>query len=220
MDASEPAALTNAQRFVRGVAPDAANRERDDFYPTPPEAVRALLSVESFAGRGWEPCCGTGEIARTLIEAGHDIYASDLVDRGYGEAPVDFLLDYRTGANGEIDFVLTNPPFKHAEPFVRHALRVTARSGGKVAMLCRLAWLEGLGRKRLFEATPLKSVWVFSNRLKMQRGRLQSINEHGSMIAFAWFVWDHDQARAFPRIEPTIGWLDSRPFQKPEDIPA
>lgn len=29
-----------------------------EFYPTPPEATRALLSVEKFEGNIWEPACG------------------------------------------------------------------------------------------------------------------------------------------------------------------
>ena len=28
-----------------------------EFYPTPPEATRALLSVEAFDGSIWEPAC-------------------------------------------------------------------------------------------------------------------------------------------------------------------
>jgi hypothetical protein len=44
-------------------------RAAHDFYPTPPEAVRALLSVESFEGSIWEPACGDGAISRTLVEA-------------------------------------------------------------------------------------------------------------------------------------------------------
>lgn len=28
-----------------------------EFYPTPPEATRALLSVEQFEGSVWEPAC-------------------------------------------------------------------------------------------------------------------------------------------------------------------
>ena len=32
-----------------------------EFYPTPPEATRALLSVETFEGLIWEPACGDFE---------------------------------------------------------------------------------------------------------------------------------------------------------------
>ena len=76
--------------------------------------------------------------------------------------------------------IITNPLFKHAEAFVTKALEL-AEDGGKVAILCRLAWLEGMGRKqRLFDVTPPARVWVFSRRLFMSRGGL---------ITFAWYVW-------------------------------
>jgi len=43
----------------------------NEFYPTPPEAVRALLSVESFKGTIWEPACGDGGIADILKREFH-----------------------------------------------------------------------------------------------------------------------------------------------------
>jgi hypothetical protein len=39
-------------------------RADHDYYPTPPEAVRALLGVEQFEGTIWEPACGDGAISR------------------------------------------------------------------------------------------------------------------------------------------------------------
>lgn len=56
-------AKTIGQFYVRGQAP-LANRSRDDFYPTPPEMTRALLSVELFYGAIWEPACGDGAMSR------------------------------------------------------------------------------------------------------------------------------------------------------------
>lgn len=38
------------------------DRQKDDYYATPPEATDALLSVESFEGGVFEPCCGEGHI--------------------------------------------------------------------------------------------------------------------------------------------------------------
>lgn len=55
-----------------------------DFYPTPPEAVRALLSVEAFEGSIWEPACGDGAISKVLLAAGFDVVSTDLIDRGFG----------------------------------------------------------------------------------------------------------------------------------------
>jgi hypothetical protein len=187
------AATTQSQRWVRGVIPDADNRERDDFYPTPPAATRALLAAEPpFLGTVWEPACGDGAMARVLAEQG-PVLATDLVDRGYGRPGIDFLLDWQTRA----DHVVTNPPFKLAEPFIRHAL---ARVPGRVAMFLRLAFLEGQARRRLFTETPIARVWVFSSRVALGRGG-EDVRS-GGMIAFAWFVWD--PAHAGP---PQLGWL-------------
>lgn len=187
--------MANAIAYVRGVIPDAANREADDFYPTPPEGTHRLLAVEGFTGNIWEPACGDGAISRELEAAGHTVRSTDLVDRGYGAARVDFLMEWADRA----DNIVTNPPFKMAEEFARHALALADR---KVALLCRLAWLEGLGHKELFTSTPLARVWVFSKRLHMQRARQAQKTDAGGMIAFAWFVWErgHDGP-------PTLGWI-------------
>ncbi len=188
-------ANTGAIAYVRGIIPDKANREKDDFYPTPPRATLALLKVEKFHGEIWEPACGDGAISRVLIDAGYTVKSSDLIDRGYGDSNRDFLLDYET----RTDNVITNPPFKHAEEFAIHALRV---SRGKVAMLCRLAWLEGKARRRMFLETPIARVWVFSSRVPMLRGGEEMMKGGGGMIAFAWHVWDHQH-----KGPPTLGWL-------------
>ena len=46
------------------------NRQKDDYYATPPEATQALLAVETFDGLIWEPCCGEGHISKVLLENG------------------------------------------------------------------------------------------------------------------------------------------------------
>ena len=63
----------------------------NEFYPTPPEAVRALLSVETFDGSIWEPACGEGAIAKVLLAAGFDTVSTDRFAYGFGESGVDFL---------------------------------------------------------------------------------------------------------------------------------
>ena len=45
-------------------------RQKDDFYPTPPEATQLLLDNESFDGLVWECACGNGAMAKTLEEMG------------------------------------------------------------------------------------------------------------------------------------------------------
>jgi hypothetical protein len=167
-------------------------REPDDFYATPAHATWALLRRESFGRAIWEPACGDGAISKVLQAAGYKVFSSDLIDRGYGNVPLDFLT-----SNRKVQNIVTNPPYRLAEAFVRKALESTSH---KVAMLLKLAFLEGQSRYRLFQETPLKSVYIFSERVSLYRGGAE--NRGGGTIAFAWFVWEHGYAR-----EPVLQWI-------------
>lgn len=173
------------------------DREKDDFYATPPQSTLALLQVEKFAGAIWEPACGDGAIARVLQAAGHEVVASDLVDRGYGETRTDFLMEYRARAPN----VITNPPFKLASQFVRKALQL---STGKVAMLLKVGFLEGVERGDLYDAEPFARLWVFRKRQTFLKGgdRAITMNGAGGMIAYGWFVWDRAHQG-----KPELGWI-------------
>lgn len=166
-----------AMRKAQSIAGFSSTREPMDNYPTPDIAVIALLERETFKGIVWEPACGSGNIARHFPGC----YASDIRDDNiYGEAGVDFLSEYR-----RVDNVITNPPYRFAQQFVEHGLKCAKR---KVAMLCKLAFLEGKARYSLFRSNPIKTVYVFSKRLPLTKegdNRKQS-----SMIPFAWFVWE------------------------------
>lgn len=176
---------TGGAAWARGAMVDRAAREKDDFYPTPPEATAALLGVERFDGPIWEPACGDGAMARVLEQAGHRVLATDLVCRGYGTPRVDFLQEWRLLAPN----VVTNPPFKMADEFARHAWALGAR---KLVLLARLNWLAGKKRQAMFRETGLSRVWVHSARLTMHRSGEAPEKPTGSMIDFAWFVWDRD----------------------------
>ena len=85
-------------------------RQREDYYATDPAMVRDLLNAGApLRKHVWEPACGAGHIVNVLRERGHEVYATDIVDRGCpgagrplpsgdqgasgtGERPVDFLL--------------------------------------------------------------------------------------------------------------------------------
>lgn len=167
----------------------------DDFHETPRVAVEALLNVEQFDGPVWEPACGHGAISRVLEERGIPTINTDLVERGYGEGRIDFLMEMDPRAPN----IITNPPFKLAAAFADKASLLAAR---KVAFLCRLGWLEGKARRQLFQRTSLARVWVFSGRLPMMHRVGWEGEKSTSAIAFAWFVWD--RAHSGP---PQLGWL-------------
>jgi hypothetical protein len=179
---------------ISGALHRRADQEPNHFYPTPPEGTRALLAVESFDGAIWECACGAGDMSRELAAAGHDVVSTDLVDRGFGQAGVDFLIERRLLAPN----VVTNPPYKVGEQFVRHALSLGAR---KVAMLMRLHFLEGIGRAALFAEYPPARAWVFPWRLCITPGEVKN-DRRGGSIPYCWIVWEAGFAG-----KTELGWL-------------
>lgn len=174
-------------------------REPNDFYRTPPECTEALLQVEQFAGPVWECACGDGAISKVLQGAGLQVFSTDLIDRGFGEAGFDFLKEPALAA----PTIITNPPFKIADDFVLHALRLGAV---KVAMLLRLSWLEGAKRHaKVFRDSPPSRVWVFSSRPTLWHGNDPNARSTGGAISYAWFVWDRTHEGP-----PSLGWLSGK----------
>lgn len=173
----------------------AGGMRADDFYPSPPEAVEALCDVERFAGPIWEPACGDGAISKVLLARGYDVVSTDLVERGFGQGRIDFLMERHPMAPN----IVTNPPFKNAEEFAERALALTT---GKVAFLLRLVWLAGKSRGKMFARAPLARVWVFSGRLPMMHRHDYDGPKSSSAIDFAWFVFEHGHTA-----KPELGWL-------------
>ena len=160
-----------------------ADLDGPDFFPTPAWATHALIESERFEGEIWECACGDGSMAQILKQAGHDVFATDLYARGYGEAGVDFL-----NAARATDNIVTNPPYNCAEGFVAQGLKLARR---KFALLLRLAFLEGANRaETIFLSHPPSRVWVFSERITFY---MKDVEKAGSgTTAYAWFVWDKD----------------------------
>lgn len=169
-------------------------RAAHEWYCEPPRAVLALLDVERFIGPIHDPACGGGNIPTVAKERGYEATGADIEDRGYGEVR-DFLSDRGLYAN-----VICNPPFKLATQFT---LRSLEQSSGKVAILQRLAWLEGRARfDHLFLPGYLHRIWAFSSRISMPPGGLDVPAQNGS-VAYAWFVFEKTRRAAMAE----IGWL-------------
>lgn len=154
-----------------------------DFFPTPRWATFALVDNERFVGDVWECACGDGAMSRVLETSAQHVASSDLHDRGFGDAGVDFLRTKRTADN-----IVTNPPYNAAEGFVRSGVRSARR---KFALLLRLAFLEGANRANtIFADTPPSRVWVFSERITFYPAG--AVRQGSGTTAYAWFVWDKD----------------------------
>jgi hypothetical protein len=93
-------------------------RKRHDFYETSEWAVEQLCEVEQLARVIWEPCAGGGRLAQVLRRHGSLVIESARVRRAQHQQRLDFLNAKRLLATA----VVTNPPYRLATEFIRHAL--------------------------------------------------------------------------------------------------
>jgi hypothetical protein len=160
-----------------------ADLDGPDFFPTPAWATYALIDNEKFVGDIWESACGDGAMSRVLSKTGRSVISSDLHNRGFGDAGIDFLTASRKYNN-----IVTNPPYNSAEGFVGAGVQ---KSKQKFALLLRLAFLEGANRANtIFSRHPPSRVWVFSERITFYPSG--AIQKGTGTTAYAWFVWDKD----------------------------
>lgn len=210
----------------------ATREERgDNFYETPVEATRALLTLESFHLEIWEPACGKGAISRILEDAGYEVFLSDLVDRETADrhGAVQHVGDFRQiGRDGAaaigMDWpcdIVTNPPYGEAlNSFISHALR--AHRPRKMALLLNLNFLCGFeDPERCFamDDNPPARVHVFTRRLPMMHRDGWDGPRAQSSMNTGWFVWEADAAGAYrgPTVINRVDWktLQDMPFRAP-----
>ena len=147
----------------------------------------------------WEPSAGNGAIVRVLRDRGHAVVASDIVAR---EFDLHFVADFFSLKKAPVDCttIVSNPPYKDADRFVRHALDLVPN----VHLLLRLAFLESVRRTDLLEHRGLRTVRVFRNRLPMMHRDGWAGPRASSSIAFAWLSWDRNHHS--PTVIERISW--------------
>ena len=115
-----------------------------------------------------------------------------MVDRGFGQANIDFLMELKPREN-----IITNPPYgRLLMQFVRQCQHL---SNNKIALLLKLTFLEGQERKLFFKTYPPVRVHVFSKRLSLMKN---GDSYDGGMMALAWFVWEKGN-----KDKPVVSWL-------------
>lgn len=177
-------------------------RRADDFYPTPPDATRALLPlIAHWPRNAWEPCCGNGAISEVLRTAGFCIFSSDIVDRGYGDDIRDFFAVELCVCDATT--VITNPPFNRAEEFIGHARKLGME---RMALLLKVSFWSARKRLSTFQEWPPSSIHPLTWRLDFDgRG--------APTMDVMWCLWEPGSTKT--RYEPI-----ARPVSETEDWAA
>lgn len=178
--------MSRTEGLVRGDTYKAELKARkNDLYETPPEATLALLRCVNLPNVVWEPACGPGAIVDVIRASGRRVIASDLVSYGCDQSMsgVDFLMEFKAPVGA--DTIVTNPPFKLSDEFVRHGLSLCSC----VIVFNRLSYLEGAKRDDLID-NHLARVFVGRERLPMMhREGWDGPKVKTGAMQFAWFVF-------------------------------
>jgi hypothetical protein len=160
-----------------------------DDFPTPPWATRALVEhvVSSKASLGsmtcLEPACGRGHMSVALADYFGEVVSYDVFDYGFGRLANFLKAKYD---DQSFDWVITNPPFKLAEDFIKRSLKIARRG---VAMLTRTVFIESVGRyESLFKPNPPSVFAQFVERVPMVKGRLDK--KASTATGYGWIVWE------------------------------
>lgn len=182
-----------------------------DFYTSPADFVKHALKYLTPGEILWEPSVGTGKVAKPLEEQGHPVYISDIYDYGYVSSkgyPTEVQDFFKTEQlpfmhYGEVaTAIITNPPYKQAQKYVEHALKLLQGvPGGKVVMLLRLDFLTSQARGKFFnDVGQLKHVDIFSYRIKCLKDDVD--DGASSAVNYAIFVWEVGYL-----YQPQISWI-------------
>jgi hypothetical protein len=165
-------------------------RHPQDFYPTNIEHVESALSLIPITPE-WvlDPGMGDGifgQVARQCWQQAKLVGVELRLD-----APIHSWYDWNiradflalTGITPMFDAAIGNPPYQHAEAFIRRSMALL-HDGGYIVFLLRLAFLESMSRYTLFtRELPPQRVVVCSDR--------PSFTGDGKTdaTAYAFFVW-------------------------------
>ena len=175
-------------------------REHGDFYATSPKAVDALDYAAKLpkSQNIWECAAGQGDLSKALIERGYDVVSTDLYDRGFGQAGIDFLKTDRLLA----PCIFTNPPYGIAMEFCVHALELGA---DEIYMFVKLQFLEGKRRfNELYSKNPPAEILQFVERMTVARNGDYDMYDKPSATAFCWMIW-----RKGFKGKPQVDWISS-----------
>lgn len=178
------------KRISKDPSMSSLNYERieADFYQTPSWCTEVLLKhFKPTMQAVWEPACGNGAISKVLLKHRLLVASSDLNDQGYGEPGVNFLTDHYPFKHTD-KVIITNPPYKLAEEFVRYA----TKHFPVTAMLLRNEWDCAKTRIDLFKLPkdPLERPVGFYKKIVLTTRPHWIPGSTGSpRHNYAWYVW-------------------------------
>ncbi len=186
-----------------------SERQKNDYYASD------TIEVENFLknylhfnptphDRVLEPCCGGGHMLEGIYpccESNTLITGTDLIDYGYksNKALLQYNLDFLSPDYPfkKSEYVIMNPPFKQAIPFVQKGLEIATK---QFILFSRLQFLETEKRyEEVIEDYPPNDIYIYVDRIACYKNGDTTLPKTGSQ-AYAWYVWNKDETNFdYPR---------------------
>lgn len=151
-------------------------RQHGDWYPTPDDVTETLFEHIKITGDVVEPCCGDGSMAKVIVNKGHNVIATDLHDRGYGQQHGLNVLDLEELPAPN---VITNPPFNIASRIIEHLLSLRPDT---LALVLKSSFWHAKSRAALFERHPPSKIIALT-------WRPDFMNLKRPTMEVMWCVW-------------------------------
>nr|DAG22192.1 MAG TPA: adenine-specific methyltransferase [Caudoviricetes sp.]DAG32367.1 MAG TPA: adenine-specific methyltransferase [Caudoviricetes sp.] len=177
----------------------ALGRRTSDLYPTPPEVTVALMEFLNLPQRTmiWEPAAGEGDMVKAIQSCGYEQVCGTDISKG-----LNFLDTVDSPEwHMSFDWIITNPPFKLAEQFIRKAASLRR----PFAFLLKSQYWHAAGRAKLFEEFPPSYILPLT-----WRPDFFFKDDHGGspLMDVMWCVWLTPQMKGVQTIY--------RPLAKPK----
>ncbi len=189
-----------------GTRPQSAHNPAVDFQ-TPPQALEPLLPYLRPHWHIWEPACGDGNLANTLMDRGYKVTDTDI--KRWGDQCVDFLnpkecrnILYHydsvwnkhedrmeeVAVSARVHAIVTNPPYSRGnmDGFLVRCFEL----GLPFALLVPLTALEGASKRipAYVEANPRPQVIVMGRVRFTTPTGLQGMDSNPT-FGVCWLTW-------------------------------
>ena len=178
-----------------------------DFYPTPPDVVKAVerwldAQIWPIGGAWLDPAAGAGALLAGVKRFGQPLIAYEM-DRGRLQLLTDLADKVVIGDALEVDTwhpranIIANPPYNVLEPFVERVVSHCRKEDTLGLVLTRLQWLDDGDRRheRFRPDVVLRMPW----RISFTGDGKTEATTH------AWLVYM--PSRACPSLTTVLDWL-------------
>lgn len=146
-----------------------------------------------------DPCCGSGCIVETLASYGFkNIISSDILEEDFIKG--DKGVNVYNLKDNLCDTIITKPPFIEMvrNDMLKEFLRISKQ---KVILLLDINYLTSIRRKEYLESTPLKHIYINSQRIVLKQHGTIRPKYYGRTV-YVWCIWDKTYSGV-----PTLSWI-------------